>query len=128
MATFKKNYTVSELLKMVDRSVILPFCFRFDENSIPHFYFVDARRRPVGIESGKFEFVTHRSNFYRFKKKLSNLPFRFCEIGHCNYNQICFCVVPIDSFGYPFYYDPIHQLHHFMACDGSNYEVKVHIL
>ena len=128
MATFKKNYTVSELLKMVEKSTIIPFCWRSGDQ-IPQFYFVDGRRSCVATDYDELHFVTHKSNYYRFKKKIQFLPFRVRIENHCKYNQLYFVL----SFCHPvfnntFYFDSKTELERLLDIYSSNYKVNVVVL
>ena len=128
MATFKKIYTVSELLKMVEKSTIIPFCWR-NGDQIPQFYFVDARRSCVATDYENLHFVTHKSNYYRLKKKIYFLPFRVRIENHCKYDQLYFIleVCPI-ILGDPFYYDPVSELKRLANEFSKDYKVSTYVL
>lgn len=76
MATFKSIYTISELLKLLNRHSLIHYYWTKKSNGEYYFYFVDARRDHLIREDGFIEFITHRSNYYRLRKKILYLPFR----------------------------------------------------
>lgn len=91
MATFKLFYKTSELLDIIKRETLLPYCW-CDGAGIPQFYMVDSRRDPFieidfrphsnaylcshpDIKYVSMHFITHKSNYYRLVKKIDSLPF-----------------------------------------------------
>lgn len=74
MATFKSRYTISELLKVLERRSLIHY-FWSKENGEYTFYFVD-KRRDYFIAKGMISVVGHRSNYFRLRNKIRFLPFR----------------------------------------------------
>lgn len=88
MATFKKSYKVRELLDLVNRGSLCPFCW-MGSSYRPTFYLIDCRRE-FSIAYDKVFFCTHRSNYYRLKNKVSSLPFDVFFERKCAFNTIYF--------------------------------------
>ena len=104
MATFKLFYNSSELLDIIKRETLLPYCWSHG-SGMPYFYMVDSRRHPFVYMDSKphsvtylcnypyvhnvsMLFVSHKSNFYRFVKKIESLPFGINVTSPKDYN-IC---------------------------------------
>lgn len=76
MATFKSQYSTSELLNLLKRSSLTYYYWSLNNGEYT-FYFVDNRRHPY-MDKGFISFVSHRSNYFRLRNKVKNLPFRLC--------------------------------------------------
>lgn len=128
MATFKRSYTVAQLLDMLKKSTILPFCWR-NVDSVPKFYFVDSRRSCVATDYENLHFVSHKANYYRLKKKIEFLPFRVRLLNHCNYNQLYY-VLEVCPFikGDCFYYDPATELERLSNLFSPDYKVNAFVI
>ena len=72
MATFKKLYTTSELLSLLNRGSLKPYYWSYDGDYT--FYCVD-NRHDYYIDNGYVCILSHRSNYYRLRNKLMCLPF-----------------------------------------------------
>lgn len=73
MATFKSQYTTSELLNLLKRRSLTHYYWSKCDG-IYTFYFVD-NRHDYFLEYGYIHIYAHRSNYYRLRNKLALLPF-----------------------------------------------------
>lgn len=96
MATFKSHYTTSELLKVMERCSLIHYYWTYN-NSVYTFYFIDNRRLPRLKATGVYRISCHKSNYYRLRNKINNLPFRLVSLSkYCNLYS--FDIVPDSSF------------------------------
>ena len=104
MATFKKFYYTHELLRLIKRETLLPFCWS-DSLCFLRFFMVDCRRVPFiyvddkphsetflcnhpDVKNVSMHFISHKSNYYRLVKKIKSLPFDINVYDSDNHNLV----------------------------------------
>lgn len=96
MATFNRHYLTSELLHLLDRCSLTHYYWS-KYNGVYTFYFIDNRRLPRLKATGVYRISCHKSNYYRLRNKINNLPFRLVSLSkYCNLYS--FDIVPDSTF------------------------------
>ncbi len=127
MATFKKIYSVSELLKLVEKRSLIPFCWR-NGQALPEFYLVDSRRSPELLERYEIRFCSNKSNFYRFKNKINSLPLCLNLLLGDEYYYYYSLQARSTILGNPLCYNPVPALKKLSESFSSDYKVRVYVL
>lgn len=94
MATFKSQYTTSELLNLLKRRSLNPYYWTYDGEYT--FYFVD-NRRDYFVDNGYICIYSHRSNYYRLRNKLKFLPFGLDLDSRSKFNSVYLFTLYPDS-------------------------------
>lgn len=95
MATFKSQYTTSELLNLLKRRSLTPYFWKYTKGEYT-FFFVD-NRRDFYMEDGFITIVADRSNYFRLRNKIKFLPFRLDLNSHSKKSNVYFFTLLPDS-------------------------------